>query len=357
MKSEPSVSADSRYLEYELEGQRRRTTYTFYRGETTSFHPSDDTFAQPTIISEYIAKGLMPKTPFVDSETPIVTFGSCFASHIGKYLAGLGYNVTTRKKKGAYVSLMGDGIVNSFAIRQQFEWAWENRRPTVELWHGYDANAFGYDEDVRLATKALFDQAHHFIITYGLAEVWYDEPTGEVFWRAVPFKSFDPSRHKFRVSSHAENVENIARIHQLIRRHRPDASLIQTLSPIALTATFRSEPCIIANAASKAILRAALDEFHRGVTDDRSFYFPSYEIALNCFKNHLMEDRKHVHEFVLDFNMKVFERYFCRTGLTDQDVLAAFRHAQELDDRVAMEGHQSVPRSRAGPMGRPDDLP
>jgi hypothetical protein len=28
--------------------------------------------------------------------------------------------------------------VNSFVTRQQFEWAWENRRFNEALWHGYD---------------------------------------------------------------------------------------------------------------------------------------------------------------------------------------------------------------------------
>lgn len=333
---------------YEADGRKRNANYTFFRGASTQFYPGDEAFVRDDILTKYIVRGLMPETPMIAAETPIVAFGSCFAAHIGKYLRAIDYNVATRKDDIAYVSKMGDGIVNTYAILQQFEWAWEGKMPQNALWHDYNAVELGYDDRVRKRTRRLFDGADVFILTLGLSEVWYDEPTGEVFWRAIPYDKYDPSRHKFRVTTHAENLHNLRRIHSLIRAHRPDAYIVTTLSPIALTATFRDIPSIAANAASKAILRSALDEFHAGAQDPRLFYFPSYEIALNCFTNPLMEDRKHVHKFVLDFNMKVFERYFCRSGLTDADLLVRFRDAQKLDRRVRRWGAWSVPRIHLG---------
>jgi hypothetical protein len=220
--------------------------------------------------------------------------------------------------------------------------------PEIELWHGFDAATFGYSEDVRLQTAALFNRAECFIITFGLSEIWFDEPTGGVFWRAVPTEKFDPARHRFRSATQAENLENIQAIYNLIRTHRPDAVIVFTLSPIPLTATFRKISCPVANSASKASLRSALDEFLRTTDHDhRCFYFPSYEIVLDAFENQFMEDRRHVHQHVLDFNMKVFERYFCRTTLNDSDVGVAFRNARRLDRRVGRYGHWSVPRSRS----------
>ena len=121
-------------------------------------------------------------------------------------------------------------MVNTFVIRQQFEWAFENRIPELDLWPSYDARAFGYDEQIRLSTRALFDKADVFIITLGLSEIWYDEVTGGVFWRAVPTDKYDPARHKFRVSSVAENIDNITVIYRLIRQYRPSAKVIFTLS-------------------------------------------------------------------------------------------------------------------------------
>lgn len=323
----------------------RKSTSCFFRGEHANFLPSDDSFERDEVIREFVVKGMMPERPLIDKSKTVIAFGSCFAANIRNYLSKRGYNVANPKDDAAYISRMGDGIVNTFAIRQQFEWAWLNKLPEVELWHGYDGAAFGYDEEMRLKTKALLDSADIFIITLGVSEIWYDEPTGEVFWRAIPLEKYDPKRHKFRVSTHKETLTNIKVIHSLIREHRPNATIIFTISPIPLTATFRNIACYAANAASKAILRGAVDEFIRDSNEDRQlYYFPSYEIVLNCFNNQFMEDRKHVHSHILDFNMQVFERYYCTTALTDADVLSSFRKTQKLDRRVGRYGHWSVHR-------------
>jgi hypothetical protein len=330
---------------FDQDGESDKASYSFYRGGRSGFHPTDRSISSTRVL-RYFFDGLTPTEPCVGAATPIVAFGSCFAGHISNYLHDIGYNVANTRHRAAYVASMGDGIVNTFALRQQFEWAWEARQPAVELWHGYDARALGYDEDVRLDTKDLFDGAQTFIITLGLSEVWYDKPTGEVFWRAVPADRFDPERHQFRVASYEENLSNLRAICRLIRTHRPDACIIFTLSPIPLKATFRDMPCVSANAVSKAILRAALDELLRGAAEEeRLFYFPSYEVALNAFSHPFMEDRRHVHKHVLDFNMAAFERFYCRTGMTDETLLQRFRAAQALDHEVVQHGHWAVPRA------------
>ena len=200
MTNEAAIKSDSQVLGHAggkfvgMSGDRvRRVGGTFYRGETTNFGPFQEQLARPSGVSQYVLQGWMPSQPFINADTTIVAFGSCFANNISKYLNGLGFNVATKKDEIAYVSKLGDGMVNTFAIRQQFEWAWNNVTPKADLWHGYEAESFGYDEEVRLKTKALFDSADVFIITLGLSEIWYDEPTGEVFWRAVPADKYDPN--------------------------------------------------------------------------------------------------------------------------------------------------------------------
>ena len=210
---------------FEQDGKIRRASFSAYRGARPNLAPNDRSFTRPTILTDYFAKGLMPEHPFVDETTRIAAFGSCFAEHISAYLDNLGYHVATRRKTASYLSWMGEGIVNSYAIRQQFEWAWEQRQPQVPLWRGYDGAMLGYDEEARLATRLIFDAADLFIITLGLSEVWYDEPTGEVFWSTVPAEHFDPARHKFRVATFAENLENLRAIHALVQRYRPEAAV------------------------------------------------------------------------------------------------------------------------------------
>ena len=336
---------DDKRIWFEQAGQTEKGSYTFWRGEQTHFHPNDNSLEDPGFLSAHVMRGLEPKGPIISTDTKVVTFGSCFAAHIRDHLDALKFNVLT-KQGGAYVSELGDGIVNTYAIRQQFEWAWEERQPAVDLWFGYRAEAFGYSTRVRDKTRRLFDAADVFILTLGLSEIWFDEPTGEVFWRAVPMAHFDPARHKFRVATTQENLDNLHAIRSLIGRHRPDAALVITLSPIPLTATFRPMSCLTADAVSKAVLRAAIDELLRAHSgDERLFYFPSYEIVQRCFEHPYMEERRHVHKHVLDFNMQVFERYFCTTGLSDETLFRRFQEARELDRRVATAGHWAVPRT------------
>jgi len=318
-----------------VDGKVVTHTRPFYRGENANFWPNEESFERDDFLQEYCAKGVMPEAPFISADSVVVAFGSCFAKHISDHLAGLGFRIESRNADKAYISRIGDGIVNTYAIRQQFEWAWENKVPEVSLWHGYDGREFGYDDDVRLETKHIFDKAEVFIITLGLSEIWYDEPTGHVFWRAVPKENFDPARHKFRVASPAENTENLKAIHAVIRKHRPDARIVFTLSPIPLLATFRPISCMVANSVSKANLRCAVDSLMTEANDPRLFYFPSYEIVTNCFSRPFIYDRRHVFLHILDLNMRLFERYYCNSGVTDERLLRIWQRAQRMDRRYA----------------------
>jgi hypothetical protein len=315
---------------------------SFYRGDTINIGPRRPDFDSEKGIPGFILKGWMPEKPFLGPDTNIVAFGSCFASNIGKYLQNLGYDIPTARAGKAYVQAIADGLVNVFAICQQFEWAWEGKVPTVDLWHGWNAEEFGYDEEVRLATKALFDRADAFILTFGLSEIWYDEPSGETFWRAVPENKFDKTRHKFRVATYAETAERLRRIYDLIRKHRPSATIIFTLSPIGLAATFRNVSCVTANAVSKALLRAAIDELHRAVSDPNFYYFPAYEVVMNAFRSPFTSDTRHPHIHVIQANMKAFERYFCTTGMTDQDLEKEIRQALDLDLAVTLGERRDI---------------
>jgi len=292
-----------------------RTHSPWFRGEHTLFNPSRAQMIPETAVQDHVLRGWLPPEPLITPATQITAFGSCFAAHISSWLAQRNFRVLTRDQahKDTYVMRLNEAMVNSFVIRQQFEWAWENHAPKQDLWHGYDAEACGYDEDIRLQTKRIFDETDLFILTFGLSEVWYDEVSGEVFSRTIPKAAYDPSRHRFRVSSVAENRGNIEAIYQLIRKHRPDAKIIFTLSPVPLIATFRDNSCLTSNSASKAILRATLDEVVRAHHGEGAlFYWPSFEIVTDVFHLPYQADRRHTDRAVLDYIMTEFEHHWCK---------------------------------------------
>ena len=339
MSTGTNERAGSRGLRFDPEGQRAvslsesvpRASYSWFRGAHTNFNPTVEALNKPGAVEDYVLKGWAPPEPLIGPDTKIVAFGSCFAANITEWLSKRNFSVLTRKDgeyADAYIVRFGEGMVNSSVLRQQFEWAFEGRVFNEELWHGYDAQAFGYDESVRLRTKAVFDSADVFIITLGLSEVWYDEVTGGVFWRAVPADKYDPSRHKFRVLSVAENKENIRAIVDLIAKHKPGAKLVFTLSPIPLVATFRPVSCITANAVSKASLRVSLDEVLRELSLPWVYYWPSYEIVMDVFGNRWKDDRRHIRQPILSFIMTLFENVWCHGSTPDMSINEAWIRAR-----------------------------
>jgi len=110
-------------------------------------------------------------------------------------------------------------------------------------------------------------------------------------------------------------------------------------SPIPLNATFRPVSCLTADAVSKAVIRSALDEFLRENADDaRLHYMPSYEAVKRLFNNQWSVDRRHVYPHVLNFNMAMFEHYYCDPGIPYEKLDAVFRKALDEDIRIGMNG-------------------
>jgi hypothetical protein len=312
--------------------------HSFWRGETMNLNPYRRDFGRDFFLERFVLRGWLPAEKPVTKDTRITAFGSCFAENITKHLRAMGHDMSQDRAPNVYISQMGEGMVNVYALLQQFEWALENRQPTGSLWHGYKAEQFGYDEEVRVATRELFLNTEFFIITLGLSEIWYDEVTKDVFWRAIPMNVYDASRHKFRVATFAESKAAIEKMYALIRRHVPQAKVLFTLSPISLAATFRPVSCITANAASKAILRAAVDEFvreHEADLNTRLFYFPSYEIIQELFLDGWHPDNRHPRAWLIEVVMKIFEATYCTDGCTLAEAQEVYRAARQRSAKEA----------------------
>jgi hypothetical protein len=304
---------------------------TWFRGEHVNALPHDRHLFRAGGAEKYVLQGWTPESPVIDARTQVTAFGSCFAANISNWLARRNYTVLNKAEDAgkSYVVACGEGMVNSFVILQQFEWAWEGKSWEQPLWHGYDAATYGYDPEVQAETRRMFDTTDVFILTFGLSEIWYDEPTGAVFWRTIPKDVYDPARHKFRVSTVEENKANLRRIHALIRKHRPEAKIVFTLSPIPLQATFRPNSCITSNAVSKSVLRVAIDEIVRELAPEGALhYWPSYELVTDLFAGCMKHDRRHPEDAVLDYIMMLFERAWCRdSALTEAEMTGGFLRA------------------------------
>lgn len=287
------------------------TMEAWHRGENCHFLPDLENLSEPNALEKYVLFGWLPDKPFIQKHHKITAFGSCFASYIMDYLKKHRY-VESNPNDNSYVVRFNDEIVNTFAVAQQFEWAWEDREFSEKLWYTRKKDILTYDDGVKKATRDLFNQTDLFIITIGLSEVWYNKETGEVFWKAIVKKHFDPNKHGFKLTTYQENVDNLKIVVNLIKKHRPSASIVFTLSPIPLVATFRPVSCITANSVSKSILRSALDEVvcHYG-KENNVYYWPGYEIIKDFEPTPFgTKDPIHPRLEVIDYIMEAFSKYY-----------------------------------------------
>ena len=314
---------------------------SWYRGKDCNFNPTKTALRDNGGIEEFLLKGWLPQKPFVNREMCVTTFGSCFAKHVSDWLCRQRYRTGERLAllrtgtqlniRDSHVVRFGEGMVNTFAILQQFEWAVENRRFSEPLWFGANGELAEYDENIRRVTSKLFQETDVFIITLGLSEVWCNKVTGEGFWRAIPADKFNDDIHGFRMSTVTENVENLQRICDLARRANPSATIVFTLSPVPLVATFRPVSCITANSVSKAILRVAVDELLRANSGDAGiYYWPSYEIVKEYASDPYGEDNRHIRPEVIEMIMRKFSDSFLVEPYSSDELRAREAHAREV---------------------------
>lgn len=302
---------------YKLGNEKRQLNIAWFRGNHTNFLPMKKDLYNEKGLEDFIFYGWLPTKPFIKKDTKIIPIGSCFAREVSGYLASKGFTSLEKpaddndrnaitKKAGNF----NEGVNNTFALRQLFEWVWLNKQPKEETWHKGDKSIIKHGDIERKMELERFNNADVFIITLGLSEIWHNKQTGDAFWRAIPSTQYDKSKHGFKVSTVQENKDNINTILSLINKHTPNAKVIMTLSPVPLMATFRPVSCITASSVSKSILRVVIDEIIREYDKDNLYYWPSYEMVKEYARDPYGDDNRHITRKFVDFIMENFSRYY-----------------------------------------------
>jgi hypothetical protein len=99
------VTYSDKLMTVTVDGVELKSTPSFWRGEHTNFRPVAQGMNAPDDLVRYVLSGWMPDAPFIERDTTVVAFGSCFAKHISGYLNNLGFDVSSRNGK-AYISEM-----------------------------------------------------------------------------------------------------------------------------------------------------------------------------------------------------------------------------------------------------------
>ncbi len=253
-----------------------------------------------------------PKAPLGPGEV-LASAGSCFAQHLGPWLAaaGAGYldvEPAPRGMSAATARRFGYGLFsarygNVYTARQFVQLLEDALHGAVDPAHVWDRDGRFFDalrpgvepegaetrEEVLLLRRAhldrvadLFTRADVTVLTLGMTEAWVDRADGRVFpsCPGVIAGRFEAARHAFTACTTAEVARDIRRALELLRTFRSGARMVLTVSPVPLAATASGGHVLAANTLSKAILRAAAGEVAQ-VGADAIDYFPSYEIVMN----------------------------------------------------------------------------
>lgn len=291
----------------------------------------------------------------IDPSWPIFTMGSCFAREVENVLMMRGltlvtkghgvpaehfesWNPATGRGGGAAGGELSRGALNKYSVRSM---AHELKRVLldetypndglVELgpdqW--FDPHASGLrllDRETAFANRkrltaatAMIRQSRICLFTLGLTETWLDSETG-LAMNAHPGPAWlarMPERFRFIDYGYDETLADMLGIIEMIRTHcHPEMRFVVTVSPVPLGATFKENDVIVANSASKSVLRAVAEELYRRF--EFVDYFPSYEIVLNSPRPLAYEeDQLHVARDMVAAVMSTFERsYFSEQAQT-----------------------------------------
>lgn len=256
--------------------------------------------------------------------TRIATIGSCFAEELAAAM----------DRFGLEGGMNPTGLVyNTRSLRQEIlgafgEWNGFRPEPAWKIQSGF-ISPFHHPKEVRAseedlaawmtelrsrATK-LFRTADVIVITLGLVECWVDRDTG-VAYRYLPHEDvFDSVAPRFHRLTVAEMIDDLDTIRKSIRRNT-GAEIVVTVSPVPLHATFTPLDIRVANAESKARIRAAASEFTEAHPDVH--YFHSYEIVTTAERqsDFMLEDGRHVSRRGVDFILAEFLGTFGGQGVS-----------------------------------------
>jgi hypothetical protein len=301
----------------------------------------------------------------IGAEDTIFAIGSCFARNVERALEGAGRRVLSRDFDLGEIGASLEDPANFFnkysihSVLNELSWALERDRfPGRDILYEIGENRFvdaqlgmarlDFPAETILAFRhryldamAAAAAADVLILTLGYVETWFDRRLGLYLNVAPPMQMVkaDPTRFEFRVLSYADILAGLERLYALLMRHRrAPLRMLVTVSPVPLLATFRDLDVLVANAYSKSVQRAALEEFVQG--REGVDYFPSYEFVTlsNPAVAWSRGDYRHVSADVVNRIMdNVLRRYVegqeatAPRGLSREALLSTARMLARLD--------------------------
>ncbi len=251
---------------------------------------------------------LKKQEPKIDYNSRIILLGSCFSENIGKKLSYFKFNT--------FINPFGI-LFHPKAIETIILYAVQNKEFTEndlffynERWHCFDihSNLSSSDKEAFLKTlnekiadtKDALQKATHLIITFGTAWVYEYIENAKIVANChkLPQKVFNK-----RILSVDEICSSLQNIKKIIKSINENCHIIYTVSPIR-----HLKDGFVNNQRSKSHLFTAIHQMQ----NDKSSYFPSYEIVMDELRDYRFyeEDMIHPNKIAIDYIWNCFEKVY-----------------------------------------------
>jgi hypothetical protein len=294
--------------------------------------------------------GIKPKFTIRPSEE-VFAIGSCFAREIEEALAESGFAVPTfcddlfehpllrypDKEKAEAARLRPRSYLNRYNTMSMYE----EFRHLLGLAPEIESGQLIYPLEKRAAADLHYSQAlpqrtqdealqrralvrdylgralrrcSVFIVTLGLAEVWFDTIAGRYLNNTPGPRVMEA--HADRLEVHLTTFElhlrALRQVHDLLTAELKHAfRIVVTVSPVPLEKTFFDQDVITTNIYSKSMLRAVAHEFASGYMNVD--YFPSYEMVVySPAEGSWVWDRRHVRPALVRHITDTFRKHYVK---------------------------------------------
>lgn len=256
----------------------------------------------------------------IRKETPVASIGSCFADEFASHMRREGFHYVTAESDvfpasanwGRVYTIASLRQVVGYSLSEDFPMAIERskegwfdplREPAIGHYPTRE-DAEAAIRSHRAASRTAFLSARVLIVTLGQNEGWIDRKSGLVWAHRPPQALLDAERGRFetRAFSFEEGVEWLRDSLSRLRQRNTDLDVLLTVSPVASYATFAGVEAVTQSFAGKCVLRAVADRIVQ--VEARTWYFPSFEMALAYNPHTLASDNRHVKNSTVD---RIFE--------------------------------------------------
>lgn len=275
----------------------------------------------------------LPRAPFSLSHRDcLVTIGSCFSEHIGRYFAqyrfdtdinpfGQQYNpgsiATALDRLLSAQPYSADDLVKHDERYHSFD-----HHGSFSL-SGKEETAAAINERLQLSSEKL-KQATVLFLTFGTAHVFKLKGTSRIVSNChkIPAKEFD-----FEMLPTEEIVRLLSQSLEALWQVNPAVIVVLTVSPVRYFAFGHFE-----NSVSKGRLHDAIYLLTRKYP--QCFYFPAYEIVMDELRDYrfFADDMLHPNKLAIDYVWEQLVKTFI--SAKDQELL------QEIDEITAAVNHR-----------------